>query len=115
MVPEEAEEVDPFTAEIVLKDVACLKLGVHGAGKESELQMEPKVQVLPGPIMPDMPTKFVMTVTNMSDAEVGYEWGQGRVRNDSTKGLPFTLRFSPPTGRLQPTLRSTSFSLCAST
>ena len=100
--PEEIEEVDPFTAEIVLKDVACLQLGVHGAGKESELLMEPKVQVLPGPIMPDMPTKFVFTVTNISDAEVGYEWAEGRVRDEVSEGLPFTLRFSPPTGRLQP-------------
>jgi hypothetical protein len=102
VAPEEAEEVDPFTAEIVLKDVACLKLGVHGAGKESELHMEPKVQILPGPVMPDMPTTFELTVTNISDAEVGYEWAQGRVRNDASQGLPFTLRFSPPTGRLQP-------------
>ena len=65
---EEADEVDAFTAEIVLKDVACLKMGVHGAGKESELQMAPQVQVLPGPVMPDMPTGFKLTVTNLSDA-----------------------------------------------
>jgi hypothetical protein len=100
--PEEPEVEDPFTMDIVLNDIACLALDVHGAGKQSEFDISPRVSMLPGPILPDMPTTFTLTVKNLSDAEVGYEWAPGRYRTNECEGYPYTLRYSPPNGRLQP-------------
>ena len=100
--PEEPEQEDPFTVDIVLKDVACLALGVHGSGKQSELDISPRVSMLPGPILPNLPTHFTLTVKNLSDAEVGYEWATGRYRTAECTGNPYTVVYTPPTGRLQP-------------
>ena len=102
VIPDAPEVEDPFSMEILLKDIACLALGVHGAGKQSELGIVPNVSMLPGPILPDMPTSFTLTVTNLSDAEVGYDWQPGRYRTKECDGKPFTLLYTPPTGRLQP-------------
>ena len=100
--PEAPEVEDPFTMDIVLNDIPCLSLGVHGAGKQSELDISPRVSMVPGPILPDMTTNFTLTVTNLSDAEVGFEWAPGRYRTPECEGFPYTLRFFPPNGRLQP-------------
>ena len=102
VVPVEPEIQDPFTSDIVLQDIACMALGVHGAGKQSELGISPKVSVLPGPILPNMPTEFTLEVTNLSDAEVGFCWEPGRYRSDECDGFPYSLRYDPPEGRLQP-------------
>ena len=96
--PEEIEEVDPFTAEIVLKDVACLQLGVHGAGK-GELLMNRRCRFCLGPLC-QICQQNVFTVTNIFDAEVD-RWALGRVRTVSGRVYPSLSDFHP-TGRLQP-------------
>ena len=101
-VPEEPEVVDPFSMDIILKDIAALQLGVHGAGKQSEMDISPRVSMLPGPILPNMPITFTLTCTNTSDAEVNYEWLPGRCRTEECSGLPYSIQYNPPTGKLSP-------------